>query len=325
MIELVKKIKERIEMMESEKEKIAEEVRRLTNSRAEFLESKFVMKVEPKEFNGKVAAVDGGILERSYYGIDVYVVRSAGVIYTYEEGALRGVEYVPSRNPEHKVLDRYELDENESRWAKNIIRLKEEVRRAAEIRADVLIMDGSIFPLLSDIPAKESQVYGEYKELVEDYRRLFNTMKGRGSLLLGISKDSRSTKMAKIFGVKGGDVLFADKLLRAGERTGVMEMKWPNENDGMERGYFIYLKVSEEDMPLRIEFMEHRMSFDEISGTVQWLSQINSKYTYPAVLIEADLTARLREIEIERIEREIMFGTRSLRKFRRERRPFGRS
>ncbi|MEM4366597.1 MAG: DNA double-strand break repair nuclease NurA [Candidatus Anstonellales archaeon] len=322
MIELVKKIKDRIEKMESERQRIADEVRGMEKIMPEFLESKFVKAIEPKEFSGKVAAVDGGILDRSYYGIDVYVVRSAGVIYDYERGELKRVEYVPSRNPEHKVIDKYELDENESRWAKSIIRLKEEVSRAAEINADIVIMDGSIFPLPSDIPAKDSQVYPEYEELAGAYKGMFKGMKRKGALLLGISKDSRSAKMAGKFKIRGSDVLFADKLLKAGERSAVMEMKWPNEN---EKGYFMYVKVSEEDMPLRVEFLEHRMSFDEIAGIVHWLSGINKKYTYPAVLIEADLTARLHEVEIERIEREIMFGTGSLRKFRRERRPFGGS
>jgi hypothetical protein len=86
-----------------------------------------------------------------------------------------------------------------------------------------------------------------------------------------------------------------------------------------------YLKASEGDRPMRVEFVEGKRRFDEIASLVFSLSRISKNYAYPAILIEADMRAALDQAELDRVYGEIVAKTglrSSLMKLRRDSRPF---
>ena len=80
--------------------------------------------------------------------------------------------------------------------------------------------------------------------------------------------------------------------------------------------YCCYLKLSDNDYPLRLEFVYYKefgLSLkdytEKLVKMVSEISSFNPKYTYPSVLIEADIRSRLTLQEIDLITNKILEKT----------------
>jgi hypothetical protein len=82
------------------------------------------------------------------------------------------------------------------------------------------------------------------------------------------------------------------------------------------------------DKPLRVEFVSKQNSSlkelaDEIAEVVFTLSSLHKEYSFPSVLIEADLRAGLNEQEISVVYDRLVDKLGSKIRMRRTNRPFG--
>lgn len=290
---------------------LREKARGLRNSRPEL-----ILKTDARDLTLQVCAVDGGLLAYRLHGHDVVASRSVAVSFRYEGSALRSFDHYPARSPGIEITVESALDEHEANVLRSLVRLKSEIMCAItaveRYSPELLLMDGSLWTVPSDRPAKGSRLARLYDEVTGLYRKLYDTC-GQKTFLCGVIKDSRSRKLAASMGFSCSDTLLCSHMLDKGERTPASPY-----SDQMERLRVFYMKPSEHDLPLRIEFMEGDEG--EIASLIFSLSSISESFAYPAILIEADMRAAMSRDEAERLQADI--GRLDMRPLRRNSRPF---
>jgi len=273
-----------------------------------------VCKVEKPDLNLSVCAVDGGLLAHRMHGVDITVARAAGVHFAYENSKIKKFDHHPSKVPKSSVELMSALDEHEANVFRSLVRLKHEIKCANELATkyspDILLLDGSLLPVPSDIPAKESKLYPLYQQVLSQYEKLYSSK----CLFAGVIKDSR----ARRFSDKCSDSVLCDHLLKPGERTVEMDYSVSPKKDLEKKIKFFYIKPSKSDIPLRIEVLG---DVNEAAKIIYSLSAISDHFAYPAILIEADMCAALDPAHIESIEASLQSKA-GLSPLRRNFRPF---
>ncbi len=326
MKKIFDRIAEQISMVENLRKKTAENVRK---DELDIFGRKFIKKMNKKKVNGKVSAVDGGLLARELHGCDLVLVRSVSAVFEYENGKLRNYWYWPEPNPEPSLESMVNgLALIDFSWHQNIVRLKSEIKTATEtikkFEPKLMLLDGSLVPQIQDRPADTSVIRKEYDELIDMYKKMYKTAKDKNCMLASVIKDCRGKRIVEMLkqGLDGdekkvlnlsNDTLFLQYLLKEGERTSAVlySKDWAEHpilkdlQPWSSMIHIMYLQATEMDRPLRVEFLGDKE--EEVADTVYSLSDINKRYAYPAVLIEADLRAALQPIEMERVYRSL-FG-----------------
>ncbi len=299
--------------------KIKESANKIRQERNCFgLEEGLIHNLFPITFNGGVGAVDSGLLAREVQGYDVVLTKTVGVNFVYNESKLVLANYYPSVSPTNKLHVQSSLNEHEILISRNLIRLNEEVKNAIELierfKPEVVLIDGSLVPLPNDRPEEKSNLFDLYQELILNYKKLFATK----SLIIGITKDSRSKRFVNSVGIDfANDTKLMNCLLNEDERSFAMsysEKPTQITKDLENEIYCFYMRPLENDLPLRVEFLTK--DFDKVASIVYSLSKISRSFAYPAALIEADLRAALNPLEMERFDRL------NLTPLRRNNRPF---
>jgi len=317
----------------------AEKLRKSEILLKDWLEKNLINPVEECKIEGKVCAVDGGLLFQEMHGVDLIIGRAAGVVFEYSDSKLIKSEYYPRAfpTPEYKV--EIGLDEQEANAFKSLFRLNLEIGTAIKClekySPKILMLDGSVVPLSQDKPQKESSLYPEYIKLIGLYKELYSLSEKKNCLLLGVIKDSRGRRfmeeLKSVIEHKSADTVFLNYLLREKERTTTIKYSTDSKkhiilNDLEEWGEKInlfYLKSVKNDRPMRVEFLSTTHSYKEIASLVYSLSKINDSYAYPAILIEADLRAMIDEKEMERMQKTLqMLSFDGVQPLRRNSRPF---
>lgn len=300
-------------------------------------EGRLVIPMKSKAADFSVCAVDGGLLADRFVGSDILVRRSVAVRFCYGKGRLSSVEHHPKKFPENEVDFRNGLDEHEALVFRSLFRLRGEIGIAMgaldRFKPDYLLLDGSVVPLSSDRPGDGSPLREDYDSLLASYKKLYEKCESLGCQLVGVVKDSRGKRLAEI--LKGRllmdvpDAMLADALLKEGERTSAMgqggdfqkALRGIGEWGGRIR--LFYMKPSDADMPLRVEFMAQKKSAPEVASAIYALSSISKAFAYPAALIEADMCAALGPLEMDGIKRSLFALTGgAARPLRRAERPF---
>jgi hypothetical protein len=302
-------------------EQISERIRKSHDILREKARSMHDLKIAvPKEpLNISVCAVDGGLLYHRMHGLDIALGRAVAVNFNYSDGKPAGHKYHPSRAPQPSVEIKTSLDEHEANVFRSLVRLKHEIGCANEalekFKPELLLLDGSLLPVPSDIPAKSSQLRPAYDELLESYRKLYS----QNCIFCGVIKDSRARRLAS----DCSDSVLCNYLLGEGERTKEFSYfeKPPSEPDLGELGANVrvtYIKPSANDIPLRVEILG---DVAKASSHVLALSAISKHFAYPAALVEADMCAALDPVELESIERQLQAKA-GIMPLRRNSRPF---
>jgi len=323
-----------IEELSSDLEK---ERKRLEEKAQELKQREELVKdIEKEEVTLKVAGVDGGISRKNLQGIEIVITRACLVEMHYKNGKLQEHSYFPSPDPEPTI--NYYKPERETKKPQ-LHRMEKEIQTALnylekEPKINILLLDGSIVPNPSDKPKEDSKEKEKYLEVKDKYEKLFEKTTKQGIQLIGAIEDSRSRKISRKIGVKSLDNLLLHQALDQGQRTS--EFNYSDEpgnhpvlSDFSTRNRnkvkAMYIKPSEEDTPLRLEYLEDHMSPDEIASHVESISRIAENYSYPVPLIEADLHAKLTDKQKDLIVQQIRNRageTPSLREKRRDQRPF---
>lgn len=347
-------ISQQIKNLEEERKRLAEFLREIKefelekDSRA--VEDKLSVKVGKVELdNLRFIGVDGGLAKRSYHSLDLILVRAVGVIFDYRKGKLDSVSYFPSVSPTPKLRIVHDASENDFQYIASFERINAEInvlKACLEKNPSILLADGSIAPHPSDQPKKGTAVYEEYKKLLDNYKSLYRS--SAGTLLAGVVEDSRSSTFSEYISdkilsqIKSKRVEELKRILRKtrdtnllyhvlnkGERSFVMRMN-PNADlgDYGKNLYLFYLKTTEFDRPVRVEFYTSgdpvRVA-DRIAALLFSVSSENQEYGLPPVIIEADGRAKISEGELDIIHSHIVNkvgNLPSLYKLRRDRRPF---
>ncbi len=347
-------ISQQIKNLEEERKRLAEFLREIKefelekDSRA--VEDKLSVKVGKVELdNLRFVGVDGGLAKRSYHSLDLILVRAVGVIFDYRKGKLDSVSYFPSVSPTPKLRIVHDASENDFQYIASFERINTEInvlKACLEKNPSILLADGSIAPHPSDQPKKGTAVYEEYKKLLDNYKSLYRS--SAGVLLAGVVEDSRSSTFSEYISdkilsqIKSKKIEELKRILRKtrdtnllyhvlnkGERSFVMRMN-PNADlgDYGKNLYLFYLKTTEFDRPVRVEFYTSgdpiRVA-DRIAALLFSVSSENQEYGLPPVIIEADGRAKISEGELDIIHSHIVDkvgNLPSLYKLRRDRRPF---
>jgi len=314
------------------------------------LEEGISIPVNGTKINGKVCAVDSGLLSSELHGIDIAVCRPACSCFSYSNSKVVSSDYFPSRVPESVIDVRIGLDHSEAQIFRQLFRLEQEISCAISVaeklHPNILFLDGSILPLPSDRPGAESELSSLYSELIHSYVRLYSICEKEKILLIGLSKDSRGRRFVDSIkphlSSRASDAVFLNHLLAARERTfsmsysqfpkkhlilrdiGISDLKVAGGSNFADKLNLFYIKCVEGDYPLRVEFLSYSgTGASAVAPIVLSLSAINKNYAYPAVLIDADLKAMLDPLELERVQKALMdLSPNSIRQMRRNARPF---
>ncbi|MCD6229551.1 MAG: DNA double-strand break repair nuclease NurA [Candidatus Diapherotrites archaeon] len=343
------------------------------------------IKNEPK--NMTVAGVDGGLHLRRFHGADLILTRAAAAIFSIENQKLKKTRYSPELIPQPKPYCLTNaLDSEESMISASIHRLREEITTAICVaekeNVELLLLDGSIFPQNADKPRAGSKLNTEYNSLLSLYEKLYKTCEKTNTTLAGIVEDSRGTIFCttlvedhakkleeknkatalKLTGNKKTIETSTDTTLlffamkKKQYTTPQPYSKDPRKHPVLkdfpkeipEKIKVSYLKNSEFDRPLRIEFMLNDSkgtgkgkeeciggndnnksgrikSEQNLMEKIFFLSSSFRTYAYPTVLIEADLRAKLKYEEVEFALNSVIDQARStsiLLELRRDSRPF---
>ncbi|MFP4116458.1 MAG: DNA double-strand break repair nuclease NurA [Candidatus Aenigmatarchaeota archaeon] len=347
----------KVERLESKRKRLGNFLQEVKDEEIEgekIPEKKISIEVEEGDLSGgSICGIDGGLLKKSYHAVDLVLTKAVAVVFDFNDG-LENVSYYPSSLPTPKLSVFTEpLSREDFSLAANLERMEIEADIALKTmnRKDLslLLMDGSIVPHPSTNPSEDSDVKEKFEDVLETYGEILNSPP---CLLAGVSEDSRSRKFSKIVsddilekvksekkknlkdilkGTRDTNLLFY--VLKQGERTSYFrycddfEKSYLPKNI-LENIYSFYLKATEYDRPLRVDFYasgDPTETADMIASKLLSLSADNEEYAIPTVLIEADKRASLKEEELQFIYSSLqdkVGDVPSLYKLRRDERPF---
>lgn len=342
---------ESIKSMEGKRKALAEfliKEKEKFSKTSDIVEEKLTCKVVPQNLSGKkIVAVDGGLSQHSYHGLELALLRAVAVLFSYDGNEKSAVSYYPESSPSPEIIlvsDPY----NDSGLDASNERMRKEMETAAaaakKFSPDLLLMDGMIVPHMNDIPKENSDSHERFVNTVISFKNLYDSVPG---LLAGCIEDSRGKRFCEILSknsILGENAEMKDilktasdtnllfYLLNYAERTCAFRFS----GDGLinilgEQGkniYSFYMKTAKFDRPVRVDFYcknpEHVAATAEKISSLILSSCCHDTYGFPAPLIEADFRAKLPEDEVEKLHDQLLdkIGMMpSLMKLRRELRP----
>jgi hypothetical protein len=215
-----------------------------------------------------------------------------------------------------------------------------------EFRTDLILADGSLFYHPRDRPQSGSLAYEKFQEVLALYRQLYAKAKKKKTHVVGIVKDSRSTRLVNILGeilphilhnpsvfemMQGVDYRWLlkisrdcdilDTFLEEGERSFVFsystELLQNLNTLSSDLSSFVnsiwitYLKTARDDLPLRIEVLvkDSENGIHELNralSAILPLSWQHPEYGIPSPILEADTRARISSNEVQLIIDRLM-------------------
>ena len=275
---------------------------------------------------------------------NITIIKESGVFFSYENGELKDYKYFPNMyNLPKPYLSSSSLELEEIMWNTSISRLEKELEISSlilgqpETGLELLLFDGSIIPQYINKPTKDCPQKKKYEHLFSKFLSVYKEAREKKIFLAGAIEDCRANRFFSIL----KDEIFNDQsldfdlfdafvvfsLLEKNQRTGVFKYSKDSKShpilsdfpeDIRDNLYCCYLKLSDNDYPLRLEFVYYKevdLSLkeytDKLVKMICEISAFNPKYTYPSVLIEADIRSRLTVQEIDIITNKILEKTRS--------------
>ncbi len=305
----------------------------------------FAVKIFPKEISSKIAGIDSGFVSKKISMMDLVLIRTAGVIFEYENSILKKADYFPAPVllPEPVLLKNF-LEKDEEQQSISLQRLRKEldlsIKIICEQKPDYLFIDGSIIPQYQDKPRDNSSINKEYTSIIDLFQKLYSVADENSCTLISVVEDSRGRRFNSVVedftGINlknSSDSFTVNYFLSKGERTFFFPYSSEIEKHAVlndynkkwsENIFVFYLKASNEDFPLRVEFISNKPfeKVDDIASIVFSLSSIDKNYSYPSVLIEADLRARLNDDDISMVYNKLIDKLGPKMSLRRNSRPF---
>ena len=313
----------------------------------------FALPIISVTYTGKIGGADSGFVSKRLSFLDLVLIRVAGVIFTYDTAVLKKAEYYPMAVtlPE-PVLLKNALEKDEEQQSISLERLRKEVGASIEMinkyQPNYFFIDGSIVPQYQDKPRSDSKISNDYHTIVTLFEKLYNIAQKNNCTLISTIEDLRGVRFKQLMEeyldknpiIKKDDLKnstdssLLDYFLLKGERTFCFPYTQNIDSHAILRDIdskwsknilVFYIKASDFDRPLRVEFIaseNRKESADKIASIVFALSSLHKEYSYPSVLIEADLRARLNEEDISVVYDKLVDKIGPKIKMRRNSRPF---
>jgi len=306
-------------------------------------EEKLIEPIAREEnFSLSVSGADSGFVSKQLNFANITIIKEAGVLFNYKDGALKDYKYFPKMyNLPKPYLSSSSLEIEEIMWNTSISRLEREIEISTLILGQsspaLHLLDGSLIPQYINKPTRDCPQRKKYENLLSMFLGLYEKARQKNIYLVGSVEDSRANRFFSIlkneifpsenldFELFDSFVVFS--LLSKNQRTGVFKYsKEPKSHPILsdfpeqvrENLYCCYLKLSDHDYPLRIEFVYYKEFgltlkeyTDAIVKMIANISSFNPRYTYPSVLIESDIRSRLTPQEVDLITNKILEKTRS--------------
>lgn len=306
-IEATEEIAKKVIETEQKRKEIAEIIRK---------ENHFKQVAENDLEKIAVAGIDGGIIKKNMHGMDLLLLRTAGVVFFFENGKLKEAKYFPQPIPEPVPQASFDpFSDIEFQLHANMKRQIAEVNTAIEVAEkfspDILLVHGSIVPHYTS--KAEGLLLQTYEEMIAAYKKLFS----QKVLLAGVVEDSRGKRFCDVISEKvklnseqqillqkTRDTNILTYLLKLGERTFAFPYAEKNHfilkefPEFAERISTFYMRTAEYDRPIRIDFLGSEDEAEKISSIVLPLVK-NSEYGIPSVLVEADQRAKLSDKDFD--------------------------
>ncbi|MDD3159427.1 MAG: DNA double-strand break repair nuclease NurA [Candidatus ainarchaeum sp.] len=307
-----------------------------------------VSKIKIVKFDCDIAGVDSGFVSKRLSFLDILLIKIGAVIFSYNDSKLTKAEYFkPTLFPE-PILLKNGLENDEEEQSKGIERLKKEITTSIELiiekKPKYLFIDGSIIPQYQNKPRSDSKIKDDYESIIDLFQKLYKTSEENNCTLISTVEDSRGNRFKEVLidSLKlneeqlkfASDSSILDYILINGERTCFFNYSKNIEKhsilkeytkDWSNNIYVFYLKASNYDKALRIEFIakkDIKEKANEIASIVYQLSSLHKDYSYPSILIEADMRARLTNEEIEIVFNKLIDKIGPKLNLRRGNRPF---
>lgn len=302
----IREAAEKLSERENKRGKIAEKFNKIDSiDEDSTIKESFLAKKIHADKPSSVAGVDGGIVKKRYSSGDVVAARAVAAVFDFGESL--NVDYLPSKSPEpdFQVFDAAEADSLDKNAESERLKAETSVILGAMEATSQILIDGSVVPS-----------YLEDDSVLQNYTEMFEN--AESGTLVGVVEDSYGLKLASLLedklGIEVGeirDTLLMDNILGAEERSFVRRYSTsPVEhpvlsklNDRhVNRLHTFYVKLSENDLPLRVDYFGDPEEADDIAGTLLALKSSDS-YTVPSPIVEADKRAKVPESYIKRLEK----------------------
>ncbi|MGY5874173.1 MAG: DNA double-strand break repair nuclease NurA [Candidatus Thorarchaeota archaeon] len=318
---------------------------------ANTVETSFLTRIDPADLAGlRIAGIDGGLVRKRFRSMDLLLTRGIAVIFQFGPKEGPTVEFYPGPFPEPKVkpvmlrLPGPELDQLAS-LERVATELKVTLAVLDDFHTDLILVDGSLFYHPRDRPQRGTHSYEKFQEVSALYRQLYNKAKKKNTILVGIIKDSRSTRVVNVLGeilphiirnpaifekMQGIDYRWLLKLsrdcdildafLEPGERSFAFRYSTdflqnsnavPEDLSIWTSSIFVtYLKTARDDSPLRIEVLVDPdrgiQQLNKALSAILPLSWQHPEYGIPTPILEADARARITYNETRLITNRLM-------------------
>jgi len=346
-------------MVKSKIEEIVEHLKAMHNKRKSIIELikknetvKLFHKCEPSDIGDKkIVAVDGGLIKRSFHGIDIVLVRAVAVCFFYKKGKLTNVSYFPSKSPVPEPYIQESISDIDWIYFTSLIRQKTEIKTVIEsietFSPDILLLDGPIVPHHSTKPSSNSSQFQLFQDVIKLCKSLHKQAEQYDIMFAGIIEDSRSSRFCEIIknflSPSDETISILNKTMDTPLLYNLLERnmcsvpfpytehpeKHPvlKDFEYAKKFYSFYLKTAQYDRPIRVDFIKRNGEkyTQELASVLLTISGQNPHYGIPAPLIEADNAAKLSEIDMEHFYSHLLSYTGQLpevMKLRRDERPF---
>ena len=302
MQRVLARIAERLIKREEERKRKGEEIR-------EQMED-LILRAPADPPTTTVGAVDSGVVYEEYGPVILLLIRTVGAVFSYREGSLEEIRYVPSPLPDVEVVDNdLPLEREDYHPFRSLHRLSSELMRSLQVmerKPRYFFLDGSVVPQIVDKP-HNSRLKPLYMKVVSLFKELYSSYPS--TLIGGIVKDSRGNRLGIYLKENGidvpewQDVSWLSYVLREGEYTKPIPYSSEPEKhatlkdlDGHAKNvYIFYIRPSPLDRPYRVEFYSESPLRDaeRIASLLYPLSRANPHYSIPPFMVEVDMRARL--------------------------------
>jgi hypothetical protein len=206
---------EEIDRVESTRQQFGNVIRQIKDSldlgrfpaiTANALETSFITKIEPTPLSGlRIAGIDGGLARRNFKSIDILLTRGIAVVFSFGPDEGPTVDFHPSPFPSPRITPiLYAVQGNELDQIASLERTATELRVVLsvldEFHTDLILLDGSLLNHPRDRPPTGSIAYERFQETIALYKQLYRKARKSRTTLVGIIKDSRSTRIVNILG-----------------------------------------------------------------------------------------------------------------------------
>lgn len=302
----IREAAEKLSQKENKRREIAQKFNQVDSIEEDStIKETFLAKKVGSQKPRSAAGVDGGIVKKRYSSGDIVASRAVAAVFNFENEL--EVDYLPSKSPEpdFQVFDADDASSLEKNAESERLRKETQTILEAMNQTEVVFIDGSVVPS-----------YLENTEVLENYNTMFE--KASSGQLIGVVEDSYGKKMTSLMEEKldldlgnTRDTLLMEAVLGEEERSFVRRyssspVEHPVlsklEDRHVNRLHTFYVKLSKNDLPLRIDYLGKPEEADKIASYLLALKSSES-YTVPSPIVEADKRAKIPETYIKRLEK----------------------